>query len=149
MPAIPLWASVARRVWGQWSIKLHTKLKVWRRVAGSNHPLSDAARIGSTTLTRSQRTALRMLSTQTKGFKHVLLKRPSVPSRSLWNYFLEVFSSVILKFPWKSNQNLMLTVFCHKKKILWVFVPIKNMCYIYIHNYVSLRPSVHTYTQKP
>lgn len=116
VPAIPLWASVAGRVWGQWSIKLHTKLKVWRRVAGSNHPLSDAARIGSTTLTRSQRTALRMLSTQTKGFKHVLLKRPSVPNRSLWNYFLEVFSSVILKFPWKSNQNLMLTVFCHTKK---------------------------------
>lgn len=68
-------------------------------MAGSNHPLSEAARIGSTTFTGSPRTAISMLSTQTEGFKHVLLKRPSVPDRSLWNYFLEVFSSVILKFP--------------------------------------------------
>ena len=148
VPAIPLWAGVAGRVWGQWSIKLQTKLKVWRRVAGSNHPLSEAARIGYTTLTHSQRTALHILSPQTKGFKRVLLKRPPVPNRSLWNYFLEVFSSVILKFPLKCNQNLMFTVFCHKEKYCGFLFLLKT-CVTYIHNYVSLRPRIHTYTQKP
>lgn len=60
-------------------------------MAGSNHPLSEAARIGSTSLTHSQRTALHIRSPQTKGFKRVSLKGLSVPNRSLWNYFLEVF----------------------------------------------------------
>lgn len=43
----------------------------------------------------------------------------------------------------------MLTALCHKQKILWVFIPIKNMCYICIHNYVSPRPSIHTKTVGP
>jgi hypothetical protein len=54
VPAVPLWASVAERVRGQWSIKLQTKLKVCRRVARSNHPPSEAARTGSITLTHKR-----------------------------------------------------------------------------------------------
>lgn len=89
-------------VWGHWSIKLQTKLKVCRRVVGSNHPQAEAARTGSTTVTLKTRTKARHTAGQELPASFSLFfKRLLVPNRSLWNYYLEALTSVKLKFSWK------------------------------------------------